>query len=165
MRLLIFISTILKWTTILYSQDHNWTTADYNRPQRYFQPTIERHKTSNWVNRFSFFASKIISSERTRKPRNVNLPKTQKFLKIQNTKFTLLILKIHLFYSKSNLCSEFWFRSHFFTFSFENSPFYCKINFEWVIFKRFHVENGCFHVFGWTVQDLCSYLTFFETGS
>ena len=106
-----------------------------------------------------------LSSERTRKPRNANLPKTQKFLKIQDTKFTLLILKIHLFYSKSNLSSEFSFEIEFFHSSFENSPFLiyrsliahflfengplnCKIDLKRVIFKRFHVEYGRFHVFG-----------------
>jgi len=97
-----------------------------------------------------------LSSERTRKPRNANLPKTQKFLKIQNTKFTLPILKIHLFYSKSNLSTEFTFEIEFFLiyrskiahFLYENSPLNCKIDLKWVIFKRFHVEYGRFHVFG-----------------
>ena len=44
-----------------------------------------------------FKNNSFLSSERTRKPRNANLPKTQKFLKIQNTKFTLPILKNSLF--------------------------------------------------------------------
>ena len=96
-----------------------------------------------------FKNNSFLSSERTRKPRNANLPKTQKFLKIQNTKFTLLYSKNSLFYSKSNPFLNFCSVGikHFLFFRSKIALLAAK-SISWVIFKRFYVENGYLHEFG-----------------